>query len=67
MASESHPRRVKVAWDTNDDLGIWHDPLDCGLPEIVTIPSDIDEHDISDYLSDTWGFCHFGWNFVIDK
>jgi len=57
-------RLVEVKWDTNDDLGIWHDPLDIGLPEIVTVPDHIDENDISDYLSDRWGYCHFGWKFV---
>ncbi len=60
-------RLVEVKWDTNDDLGIWHDPLDLGLPEIVTVPGDIFEDDISDYLSDRWGYCHFGWNFVEDS
>ncbi len=56
------PRKIKVLWDTNDDLGIWHDPLDCDLPEIVTVPSDIEESDIGDWLSDKWGYCHFGWS-----
>ena len=59
-------RLVEVKWDTNGDLGIWHDPLDCGLPEVVDVPGDIHEDDISDYLSDKWGYCHFGWNFVED-
>ena len=57
-------RLVEVKWDTNDDLGIWHDPLDIDLPEIVTVPDHIDEKDIGDYLSDRWGYCHFGWKFV---
>ena len=60
-------RLVEVKWDTNDDLGIWHDPLGLGLPEIVTVPGDIEEDDISDYLSDRGGYCHFGWNFVEDS
>ena len=67
MSDLARTRLVKVAWDTNDDLGIWHDPLDLGLPEIVTVPGDIVEDDISDYLSDRWGYCHFGWNFVEDS
>ena len=61
-------RLVRVIWDTNDDdIGIWYAPLDCDLPEIVTVPDDIEEDDISDYLSDRWGYCHFGWNFVEDS
>ena len=60
-------RLVEVKWDTNDDLGIWYDPSDLGLPEIVTVPGDIFEDDINDYLSDRWGYCHFGWNFLEDS
>ena len=60
-------RLVEVKWDTNDDLGIWQDPIDLGLPEIVTVPDDIVEDDIGDHLSDRWGYCHFGWNFVEDS
>ena len=56
-------RMIKVEWDTNDDLGIWHDPLDCGLPELVMVPSHISEDDIGDWLSDNWDYCHFGWSY----
>ena len=56
-------RLVEVNWDTSD--GDWNpSPGELDLPEIVTVPGDIDEDDISDYLSDTWGYCHFSWNFV---
>jgi hypothetical protein len=56
-------RLVEVKWDTSD--GDWNPlPGELDLPEIVTVPGDIDEDDISDYLSDRWGYCHFGWNFV---
>ncbi len=59
-------RLVEVKWDTSD--GDWNPlPGELDLPEIVTIPGDIDEDDISDYLSDRWGYCHFGWNFVKDS
>ena len=52
---------------------------DLGLPEIVAIPDEVmDEYNeqslqyghsqaeqlITDWLSDEYGFCHFGWSFV---
>ena len=58
-------RLVEVCWDTSD--GDWSPlPGDLDLPEIVSVPDNIEEDDISDYLSDKWGYCHFGWNFVED-
>ena len=56
-------RLVEVRWDTSD--GDWNPlPGELDLPEIVSIPDDVGEDDISDYLSDRWGYCHFGWNYV---
>ena len=58
-------RLVEVCWDTSD--GHWSPlPGDLDLPVIVSVPDNIEEDDISDYLSDKWGYCHFGWNFVED-
>ena len=54
-------RIIKVKWDTTDgEYTI--SPNEVGLPEIVAIPMDIEEDEISDYLSDKWGYCHFGWS-----
>ena len=59
-------RLVEVCWDTSD--GDWSPlPGDLDLPVIVSVPDNIEEDDISDYLSDKWGYCHFGWNFVEDN
>ena len=59
-------RLVEVKWDTTDRD--WNPlPGELGLPEVVTVPGDIEEDDISDYLSDRWGYCHFGWNFVEER
>ena len=58
-------RLVEVCWDTSD--GDWSPlPGDLDLPVIGSVPDNIEEDDISDYLSDKWGYCHFGWNFVED-
>ena len=42
---------VYVKWET-DGFTL----EECGLKAIVTIPSDIKEEDIADYLSDEYGF-----------
>ncbi len=56
-------RFITVRWDTTDDnVEEEMTPADCGLPEIVEVPEWMDDCDISDWLSDVWGFCHFGWS-----
>ena len=56
-------RFIKVHWDTSDDSSDEEvTPADCGLPEIVKVPEWMDDDDISDWLSDVWGFCHHGWD-----
>lgn len=49
-------RTVGVEWDTD---GMDEEELD--LPNEVEIPGDIDDEDVADYLSDTYGFCVNGW------
>lgn len=49
---------TNIKWDTDGD-----EELLSQLPETVGIPknmTDIDE--ISDFLSDTYGFCHAGFD-----
>lgn len=43
-----------IRWDTN---GTEIMPL----PTAVEIPEEINEENISDWLSDEFGFCHFGY------
>lgn len=46
-----------IEWDT-DDI----DPEELDLPTEIEIPSNItDEDEISDYISDMTGFCHYGF------
>tara|TARA_B100000886_G_C20426162_1_gene494135 strand:+ start:2825 stop:3064 length:240 start_codon:yes stop_codon:yes gene_type:complete len=53
-------RIVEVKWDTSDEN--WNPlPGEVDLPELVTVPVNVKEEDISDWLSDRWGYCHFGW------
>lgn len=46
--------KIKVRWVTDGE------PVN-DLPEIVEVPADIDEEEISDWLSDEYGFLHDGW------
>lgn len=58
--------------EEGDEIGIDEEENDCGLPKEITVTlddlslEDIDDEDevvdaISDYLSDTYGFCHKGF------
>ena len=57
------PRKVirkayNIKWDTD---GATY--KECGLPRSVVIPGEVGDSDdeISDWLSDTFGYCHFGF------
>ena len=46
-----------IQWDTDGDKELFD-----SLPQEIEIPEDItDEDEISDYISDETGFCHFGF------
>ena len=46
-----------IKWDTDGDDEILKD-----LPTEIEIPDGmVDEEEISDYVSDQTGFCHFGF------
>lgn len=49
--------KIKVDWDCEDE------ERGC-LPEIVEIPPTMEEYLITDYLSDTYGFCVNYWDYV---
>lgn len=49
-----------IEWDIDDE-----DTAD--LPDTVTLPKEIDPNDddaVGDYLSDAYGFCHYGFRIV---
>ena len=52
---------TEIKWDTDGDTEAL-----VSLPTEVEIPQDIadldDDDAISDWLSDTFGFCHFGFS-----
>lgn len=48
--------KIEVFWNTH---GVSVGNFD--LPTIVDVPIDIDEDEISDWLSDEYGFCVESW------
>ena len=50
--------KVRVNWDT-DGVAI----SELGLPEVVDMPA-VSEFEISDYLSDEYGYCVLKWDYV---
>lgn len=56
-------RAINIEWDTDNDMEILNSlPTEIEIPEGMT---DIEE--ISDYISDETGFCHFGFELVSDE
>ena len=69
---------VEVEWDTYDeDTDSSPSPRSCGLPKIVEIPPDVVAdfligfptqdaiaEDVSDWLSDTYGYCVIDWTMI---
>ena len=52
-------KAINILWDTDGE--------EVNLPNEIEIPDWVDKEDddeISDYLSDTAGFCHFGFELV---
>ena len=59
-------KAINIEWDVDDERDLDY------LPEEISIPDDmvdeygeVDEDEISDYISDVTGFCHNG--FVLDN
>ena len=54
--------KVKVKWDlTTDDREEPYSLEEAGVKEIVDVPDNIDEEEVTDWLSDTYGWLHYGW------
>ena len=48
---DGNTRLILVDWDDDGE----------NLPTKVKVPTDIDDWEVADYLSDTYGFCVNGW------
>jgi len=51
---------IKVDWDLTDDDKTFT-PDEVGVPVVVEVPDEIEEEDITEWLSDKYGWCLFGW------
>ena len=52
--------KVKVNWDLESD-GKVYSPKEVGLETIVNVPDQIDDEEVSDWLSDKYGWCVNSW------
>lgn len=52
-------RAINIIWDTDGE--------NITLPTEIDIPNEMtDEEEISDYITDETGFCHYGFELVKD-
>lgn len=50
-------KAVNIKWDIDED--------NISLPTEIEIPANlIDDDDISDYISDITGYCHYGFDLI---
>ena len=57
-------KAVDILWDVSDEEEI-NEGIEINLPNEVEIPnniSDLDMDEIGDWLSETYGFCHYGFS-----
>lgn len=61
-------KAINIKWDTDGDLELLQKlPKEIEIPEyLIDEDTDVDdyEEDISNYISDTTGFCHCGFDLV---
>ena len=50
---------INIQWDVDDNEDLEHLPQKVKIPEGMT-----DDDEISDYLSDLTGFCHYGFSLI---
>lgn len=57
---------IRVDWDLTDDDndGEAYTLEEVGIPAVVEVPDDIPEEDVSDYLSDNYGWCVNSWRLI---
>lgn len=63
-------KAINIKWNIDLEKGETYEMMikELNLPNDVEIPCDInDEDDISDYLSDAYGFCHYGFELMDDR
>lgn len=61
-------KAVNIKWDTDGDLELLQElPKEIKIPEyLVNENANVDGYmeDVSDYITDVTGFCHYGFTLV---
>ena len=59
-------KAVNIKWDTDGDMELLEElPTEVEIPDyLITDDEDDLLDDVSDWLSDEYGFCHFGFELV---
>ena len=58
-------KAVNIKWDTDGDMELLEElPTEVEIPDYLITDEDDLLDDISDWLSDEYGFCHFGFELV---
>ena len=60
--------KIRVEWDFSstdlEEIPYEEAIRFSGLPEIITVPSDVDDDDVSDWLSDEYDYLVLDWDEV---
>ncbi len=58
-------KAINIKWDTDGDKELLQKlPMEIEIPEEIVCDDLFDEDEISDWLTDQTGFCHFGFELV---
>ena len=58
-------KAVNIKWGTDGDMGVFDElPTEIEIPDYLITDEDDFLDDVSDWLSDEFGFCHDGFELV---
>lgn len=58
-------KAINIIWDVDNKEGLDMLPSEIEIPEdMIDEAGEVDDDEISDYLSDVTGFCHKGYELV---
>lgn len=58
-------KAINIIWDVDDKEDLNMLPSEIEIPEdIIDEAGEVDDDEISDYISDVTGFCHKGYELV---
>ena len=58
-------KAINIKWDTDRDMEVFDElPTEIEIPDYLVTDEDDLLDDVSDWLSDEYGFCHDGFELV---